>query len=267
MMRVYRQKTEAALAEYAEGFDNAPILADSMRYGLLNGGKRIRPCLLLCTTDMLGGSVETALPFACALEMIHCYSLIHDDLPAMDNDDFRRGKPSTHKQFGEANAILAGDGLLTNAALLLAGCSGFDAAKRAILSGAMDMVGGQSRDLNQTERTEEELHLLHAQKTGALFRAALTAGAIVAGRDDLADTFAKLGNLIGLLFQITDDLLDRQKDLQENKFTYLTFYGEEKSRAFAAEAETEALRLLDPFQNDAAEALRTLIRGMTHRTE
>ena len=131
---------------------------------------------------MLGGTVNEALPFACALEMIHSYSLIHDDLPAMDNDDMRRGQPSTHKAFGEANGILAGDGLLTYAALLLALQPRYDAAKQMILSCALDMVSGQSYDLNDSERSESMLNLLHRKKTGALFCAALSAGAVIAGR-------------------------------------------------------------------------------------
>ena len=184
---------EAALRQYGTRDGLAPLLNESMAYGLLDGGKRIRPRLMLCVVRMLGGDTAKALPFACALEMIHSYSLIHDDLPAMDNDDFRRGKPSNHKQFGEANAILAGDGLLTCAALLLSEQTGYDAAKTEILRAALDMVSGQSYDLNEGERTETFLRVLHEQKTGALFRAAIASGAILAGREDLGPSFESLG--------------------------------------------------------------------------
>ena len=266
MLERYRAKVEAALPACLQG-DYASLLCNSMAYSLLDGGKRIRPCLLLSVCDMLGGDVDPAVPFACALEMIHSYSLIHDDLPAMDNDDFRRGKPSSHKRFGEANAILAGDGLLTAAALLLSEQSGFDAAKEAILNGAMRMVSGQSYDLNATERTEEMLHLLHEQKTGALFRAAVVAGACLAGESDSEGRFARLGDAIGLLFQITDDFLDAEQDRKENKFTYVSFYGEEQSRKYIRETEQTALSLLEPYRGDAAEELRNVIRKMVNRTE
>ena len=267
MMERYRVRVEAALDAACGRGDLAPILRESMRYGLLGGGKRVRPCLLLCTTDMLGGDLETALPFACALETVHCYSLVHDDLPAMDNDDFRRGKPSTHKQFGEANGILAGDGLLTAAALLLSEQNGYDAAKTAILSAALDMVSGQSYDLNPAERSEEFLRTLHRLKTGALFRAATEAGAYLAQRDDLAARFRTLGETIGMLFQITDDLLDAKRDFAEDKLTFVTFYGEEAARTYAANAERDALAIIEAFDNPAADELRRLIRAMTHRTE
>ncbi|MBR0424603.1 MAG: polyprenyl synthetase family protein [Clostridia bacterium] len=267
MMEEYRKRVETALASYADSASAAPILKESMRYGLLNGGKRIRPCLLLCCAQMLGGTVNEALPFACALEMIHSYSLIHDDLPAMDNDDMRRGQPSTHKAFGEANGILAGDGLLTYAALLLALQPRYDAAKQMILSCALDMVSGQSYDLNDSERSESMLNLLHRKKTGALFCAALSAGAVIAGREDLVESFSDLGYTIGLLFQITDDLLDSEKDLAEQKLTYVTYYGRERSLAFAKEAEAKALSILAPYQNEAADTLRAVIAALTNRTE
>ncbi|MBR0081349.1 MAG: polyprenyl synthetase family protein [Clostridia bacterium] len=267
MMESYRAHAEAALKAYSAGEGLAPILAESMRYGLLDGGKRIRPCLLLCTAEMLGADPETTLPFACALEMIHCYSLIHDDLPAMDNDDSRRGKPSTHKQFGEANGILAGDGLLTAAALLLSKQPGHDAAKTAILSAALDMVSGQSYDLNASDRSEAFLRELHRQKTGALFRAATEAAANLADRNDLMPAFAALGETIGMLFQITDDLLDAERDRAEDKLTFVTFYGEDGARAFAAEAERSALATLADFDGAAADELRQLIRALTCRTE
>ena len=267
MLEKYRSAVEAALDAYGKNDTLAPLLNESMRYGLLYGGKRIRPCLLLCVCDMLGGDTKKALPFACALEMIHSYSLIHDDLPAMDNDDYRRGNPSNHKRFGEGNAILAGDGLLTYASLLLAEQTGYDQAKRIILHAALDMVSGQSYDLNETERTEETLHILHAQKTGALFRAAVAAGAVLADKIEYVQAFANLGEWIGLLFQMTDDLLDAEKDKAERKFTYVTFYGEQKTKEYIAEAEQEILAILKQYDNVPANELKEVVRYMTNRTE
>ena len=267
MLKQYLAIIESELPHQMKKEGLAPLLTESMEYGLLSGGKRIRPCLLLHVCKMLGGDIEAAVPYACALEMIHSYSLIHDDLPAMDNDDFRRGRPSNHKQFGEGNAILAGDGLLTEAALLLAKQKGNDAAKEAILSAALDMVSGQSYDLNEISRTEEMLHLLHAQKTGALFRAAFLAGACLAGREDLTELFSKLGQDFGLLFQMTDDLLDAEKDVKENKFTYLTFYGESRTRELIAETEKQIRLGLAAFQNEESEELRSFLHFMTNRTE
>ena len=267
MMAEYRARVEAALGAACDRSGLAPLLRESMRYGVLGGGKRIRPCLLLCTVEMLGSSPDAALPYASALEMIHCYSLIHDDLPAMDNDDFRRGKPSTHKQFGEANGLLAGDGLLTAAALLLSEQPGHDAAKTAILSAALDMVSGQSYDLNPMERSEALLHELHRQKTGALFRAATESAAHLADREDLAPSFAKLGETVGLLFQITDDLLDADRDIAEDKFTFVTYYGAERARAYAEQAAAQALSILAPFENGAADALKKTVRALCQRTE
>ena len=262
----YVTAIESALSEVLEN-RYAPVLTESMRYGLMGGGKRIRPWLLLAVCEMLGGTVKTALPFACALEMIHSYSLVHDDLPSMDNDDMRRGKPSCHKAFCEANAILAGDGLLTAAALLLVKQVGHDEAKAAILTGAMTMVSGQSYDLNETERTERMLHLLHEQKTGALFRAAAQAGVCLAGREDLTETFSAFGDAVGLLFQITDDLLDAEKDRAENKFTYVTLFGEQASRSRLMTTEQTALSILSPYDNAPADAIRAMIRKLAERTE
>ena len=267
MMEQYRSMIETALEQYSEDRALAPLLVKSMRYGLLNGGKRIRPCLLLCVCEMLGGKLEIALSYACALEMIHSYSLIHDDLPAMDNDDYRRGKPSNHKKFGEGNAILAGDGLLTAAALLLTKQNGHDEAKQIILRAALDMVSGQSYDLNAIARNEDTLHILHAQKTGALFRAAVAAGAVLADENMDIDRFAELGEKIGLLFQMTDDLLDAEKDSAEDKFTYLTFYGSEKTKRYIHRIEQEILSILEPYHNEPAHELKAVVRHMTNRTE
>ena len=265
MLNHERAAIEAALSAYLCD-DAAPLLSESMRYSLLDGGKRIRPCLLLLIAKMLGGTEETAMPFACALEMIHCYSLIHDDLPAMDDDDMRRGRPSNHIRFGEANAILAGDGLLTKAALLLASQEGFDAAKQAILSGAYAMVSGQSDDLNLRERSAETLDRIHRRKTGALFVAACRAGAFVSDPAH-ADRMGEFGDTLGLLFQMTDDLLDEEKDRAEDKLTYATYYGREETERRIADAAERAESILAPFEGTEAHTLRELVRALRSRTE
>ena len=259
------ERIEAALRSYMEHDGSAPLLNESMTYGLLDGGKRIRPQLLLLVTAMLGGDEERALPFACAIEMIHSYSLIHDDLPAMDDDATRRGKPSNHVRFGEGNAILAGDGLLTKAGLLLLSQDGYDDAKRAIFEGAYAMVSGQSDDLNLRERSAEALERIHLNKTGALFRAACAAGAYLSDPNQ-AQAMRTFGDCLGLLFQMTDDVLDEEKDRSEDKLTYVTFYGMDETKK-RIEAEYErAAAILAPFQGDAAETLRNLISALRSRT-
>lgn len=265
MMEALRERIERALESFSTD-DTAPLLCESMRYSLLGGGKRIRPCLLLLVSDMLGGKESDALPFACALEMIHCYSLIHDDLPAMDDDAIRRGRPSNHIRFGEANAILAGDGLLTKAALLLAEQNGFDEAKRAILEGAYAMVGGQSDDLNLTDKNAETLERIHAGKTGALFLAACRAGAFLSD-PARAEEMSAFGGTLGLLFQMTDDLLDAKRDREEGKLTYATFYGERETTRFIEDAAKRAAAILTPYHGEAAETLRALISALKTRTE
>ena len=267
MFECYRNIIEDSLIKLLRRANLSPILCESMEYSLIGGGKRIRPCLMLSVTEMLGGDLEKAIPFACALEMIQSYSLVHDDLPAMDNDDYRRGKLSCHKKYGEANGILAGDGLLTEAALILAEQEGYDDAKASILNSALVMVSGQSYDLNESAWSEELLHLLHLQKTGALFCAATTAGAYLAGRPELVPSFAELGKAIGLIFQITDDFLDAEKDALSKKLTFYTYYGKEKSLNYLKDQEAAALKIIEPFQNAASEELQKLIRSLADRKE
>ena len=253
------------LQAYMDADDSAALLNESMRYSLLDGGKRVRPYLLLLIDSMLGGKEETAMPFACALEMIHCYSLIHDDLPAMDDDATRRGKPSNHVKFGEGNAILAGDGLLTKAGLLLLLQNGHEDAKRAIFEGAYAMVSGQSDDLNLRERSAEALDRIHRNKTGALFRAACAAGAYLSDPDQ-AEAMRAFGDSLGLLFQMTDDVLDEGKDRSENKLTYVTFYGIDETKKRIEAEYDRAKAILAPFSGDAAETLRNLISALRSRT-
>lgn len=259
------ERIEAALRMYMEQDDSAPLLNESMAYGLLDGGKRIRSRLLLLVTAMFGGDEECAMPFACALEMIHCYSLIHDDLPAMDDDATRRGKPSNHVRFGEGNAILAGDGLLTKAGLVLLSQNGYDDAKRAIFEGAYAMVSGQSDDLNLRERSAEALDRIHLNKTGALFRAACTAGAYLSDPGQ-AEAMRAFGDSLGLLFQMTDDVLDEEKDRSEDKLTYVTFYGIDETKKRIEAEYDRAKAILAPFTGDAAETLRKLIQSLRSRT-
>lgn len=254
------------------------IVFDAMEYSISAGGKRIRPILLLEFCRVCGGDVQKALPFACALEMIHTYSLIHDDLPCMDNDDFRRGKPSCHKAFGEANALLAGDALLNlafetmlsseidlsaevklKAALFIAKCSG-----------VYGMIGGQVIDLqNEGKDISEELLIrLYKDKTAALLRAAAVGGAILAGADEvkinLANQFAEK---VGLAFQIVDDILDFEgdeavlgkpvgSDEKNNKKTYVAFHGIDNAKEDAKTLTTKALEALENF--DDTEFLREL---------
>jgi geranylgeranyl diphosphate synthase type II len=259
------ERIENALRAYMAEDVSAPLLREAMSYSLLDGGKRIRPQLLLLVTDMFGGREDAAMPFACALEMVHCYSLIHDDLPAMDDDVMRRGKPSNHVRFGEANAILAGDALLTKAGLLLMSQNGYDEAKRAIFEGAYAMVSGQSDDLNLNDHSAETLERIHINKTGALFRAACVAGAYLSDPHK-ADSMRIFGETLGLLFQMTDDLLDEEKDREEGKLTYVTFYGRNETKAFIETEYERASAILAPYTGEAADTLRDLIKSLRSRT-
>src|SRR3954453_956250 len=223
-----RRQIDEAMARYVPVGDDAPSarcparLAEAMRYSLLGGGKRLRPILCLLAAEACGADPAAAMPAACALELVHTYSLIHDDLPAMDDDDLRRGRPTCHKAFDEATAILAGDGLLTLAFELLSRhvrpAAGALACVRALAEGAgpAGLVGGQMADLQAEGRddpTLEALESIHRRKTGALLRASLRMGGIVAGAD--AATLRALetyGHAVGLAFQIVDDLLDVEGD-------------------------------------------------------
>src|ERR1700733_12255589 len=229
----------------------------AMRYSLFAGGKRIRPILCRQSAAAISDSVPSALDAGCALEMIHTYSLIHDDLPALDNDDFRRGKPTCHKVFGEAMAILAGDGLFTLAMQTLVRIEGLDAAARvrlvdelAFASGTVDgMIGGQVTDIEGERQTPtaELLDSIHRAKTGALLRASVRMGAVCAGGDAAQiEALSQYGEHVGLAFQIVDDILDVEestealgktagKDAAQGKITFPAVYGLEASREMAQE--------------------------------
>ena len=250
---------------------NKQVLFDAMSYSVDAGGKRIRPVLLLEFNRICGGKVEDALPFACAMEMIHTYSLIHDDLPCMDDDDMRRGKPSCHKAFGEANALLAGDALLNLAfETMLSSEVNVSpelkikaAATIGRFSGAEGMIGGQVIDLqNEGKDISEELLLtLYRDKTGGLLRAASTAGVILAGGSEqminAADSYAEK---LGLAFQIIDDILDCigdekllgkpiGSDNKNNKTTFVTFHGIEGAKQAAFKLTQDAVSALDAFND------------------
>jgi len=263
-------------------------VVQAMHYSLFAGGKRLRPILCLAAAEAVGGGQEEALPLACALEMIHTYSLIHDDLPAMDDDDLRRGQPTCHKQFDEATAILAGDGLLTEAFYTLAAAAPCFQGREAMLlevqellseaAGYRGMVGGQMLDLMAEGRriTLKELEIVHRLKTGALLTAATRAGALAGGgnRSQVAALTA-YGERFGLAFQITDDLLDVEGEAAEmgkapgmdekrQKATYPALLGLEASRQWAGHLVQEALAELEPFKERAA-PLRELARYLLVR--
>ncbi|MBW4464336.1 MAG: polyprenyl synthetase family protein [Pegethrix bostrychoides GSE-TBD4-15B] len=243
---------------------------ESMRYSLMAGGKRLRPILCLATCELSGGSLEMAMPTACALEMIHTMSLIHDDLPAMDNDDYRRGKLTNHKVYGDDVAILAGDGLLAYAFEYVATQTQQVPPERLLrvvaklgrAVGAAGLVGGQVVDLaceGQPDVSLETLNFIHRHKTGALLEASVLCGAILAGANE-ADQLrlARYAQLIGLAFQIVDDVLDitatqeelgktAGKDLQAQKVTYPSLWGVEESRRQANQLIAEAKAELAPF--------------------
>lgn len=257
---------ERALKGYLQRAGMPLLMQDSMAYSLLDGGKRVRACLLLATAEMLGQTQDAAMPFACALEMVHAYSLVHDDLPAMDDDAERRGKPSSHIRYGEANAILTGDALLTLAMWVLAGTPGHDAAKEAIARGALDMAAGQSMDVNTRPETEQEMIALHQKKTGALFHAAVAAGAIAADADGAAakalDAYA---DALGMLFQLTDDLLDREQDEREGNVSFATLCGEVRTRQLVEHYRAACADALKPF-GEAANELTALADLLSERT-
>lgn len=247
-----------------------------MRYSLLDGGKRLRPLILLSVSDAHGGPRAHAMPAACAIEMIHTYSLIHDDLPAMDDDDFRRGKPSNHKAFDEATAILAGDGLLTAAFEVIARNTPPPLAAKLVLelataAGPIGMVGGQQLDLG----TDGDVHEIHKRKTGALITAAARMGAVAAGAKDLA-SITKYGRSLGLAFQIVDDILDvlgtaRElgktpgKDARQGKKTYPSLYGVEGSKRRAVHCVRAAHRAV-AYLGERGQRLRDLADWVLSRT-
>jgi geranylgeranyl diphosphate synthase, type II len=284
-----RQMIEKALDGYFPADKHQPAnLYRALRYSLLSGGKRIRPLLTLASAEAVGGRPTAVLPFACALEMIHTYSLIHDDLPAMDDDRLRRGQPTSHIVFGEGLAILAGDGLLTEAFRVMTDprqSKGL-AQKRVLqvihgiaeASGVLGMVGGQVADL-ESEGVDADLarvEFIHVRKTGALLLAAVRTGAILAEATPSAlRSLTKYGEYLGLCFQIVDDVLDAEGDTAQTgkegggderhkKATYATVLGVPAARRRAVELRDDALQALARF-GKRAEPLREIARTVVAR--
>jgi geranylgeranyl diphosphate synthase type II len=285
ILRTARLRVDDALGRFVPvvesggGADCPPRLAEAMRYSLLGGGKRLRPVLCLLAAEACGGDPALAIPAACALEMVHTYSLIHDDLPSMDDDDLRRGRPTCHKAFDEATAILAGDGLLTLAFEVVARHTHPAEAAAACVLALAGMVAGQMADLEAEGRddpTVEALEAIHRRKTGALLRASLKMGGIVAGASEpILKALVEYGHAVGLAFQIIDDLLDVEgdeaklgkrvnKDSGLGKWTYPGLLGIAGSRARAKALAEEAAAALAPL-GDRGTTLRTLAMDLLER--
>jgi len=260
----------------------------AMNYSLFAGGKRIRPILCIAGAEAVGGSTDSVVPVACAIELIHTYSLIHDDLPVMDNDDLRRGKPTNHKVFGEAVALLAGDGLLTLSFNLMAGYGAEkEVEKKALLrvidliasaAGYKGMVGGQVVDITYEGKESDPavVEYIHRHKTAALIAASVTAGTILAGGNkDEEKSINRYGQQIGLAFQIADDILNVEgdkglmgkgtgSDKEKGKITYPSVFGTAESKKIQKELINNAIESLKRFDN-RAEPLRDLARYIINR--
>jgi len=273
-------RVEAAMRGWFDTWHGAPPrLVEAMAYSLFAGGKRLRPGLALGACELLCGDDTPALPAACAIEMIHTYSLIHDDLPAMDDDDLRRGMPTCHVKFGEAMAILAGDTLMTMAFDVLADTGRTDVIREiARASGVNGMAGGQILDLEAEENPVDlaGLQAIHRAKTGALIRCSVRSGGMLGGADAAQlDALTRYGEAIGLAFQIADDVLDIVgneadigkpvgSDAKQHKVTYPVLVGIDESRRLATEAMDEAIAALDLF-GGGADTLRDLARYIVVR--
>lgn len=263
-------------------------LHEAMRYSLFAGGKRVRPILCIASCEAVGGDIDTVMPVASAIELIHTYSLIHDDLPAMDNDDYRRGRPTNHKMYGEAIAILAGDALLTLAFVLLSdkglnkridSDSLLSIIKRlSSASGSAGMVGGQAADIQASgkEVNLPEVEYIHIHKTGALIRASVCIGAIAgnASKDELS-ALTRYGEAIGLAFQIADDILDIEgskdeigkdvgSDIAKEKVTYPSVIGISESKKLAKGLIDKSIEAISTL-GDKAEPLREIARYIVER--
>ena len=273
----YKELIESKLTSYLPDCgEYASLLKDAMSYSLDVGGKRLRPVLLLAACDAAGGDVDRALPYACAIEFIHTYSLIHDDLPAMDDDDMRRGKPSNHKVYGEAMAILAGDGLLNSAAELISeqalslkgdaeslyahARAAHEIMKRA---GASGMIAGQTADVTSDNKkaSAELVRFIEDHKTADLITAPVRAGMMLAKADDkMLEDFSKYGACLGVAFQILDDILDVEgdykllgktlgKDADQGKCSYVNVHGMDAARAELRMLTDEAKSAISGYEN------------------
>jgi geranylgeranyl diphosphate synthase type II len=293
MIAAYSASSQARVNAALETLFNAPLpelarLYEAMRYSVMNGGKRVRPLLAYAACEALGGQAEQASGAACAVELVHAYSLVHDDLPAMDDDDLRRGQPTTHKKFDEACAILAGDGLqsLAFSALLdprLSDCSSDIRLQMvtalAHAAGPAGMVGGQAIDLGSVglKLDQTALEQMHRHKTGALIEVSVRLGALASGRaqPDQLQALQTYAQAIGLAFQVQDDILDVESDtatlgkrqgadIARDKPTYPALLGLDAAKAYALELRDQALQALRPF-DAAAEPLRELARYIVER--
>jgi geranylgeranyl diphosphate synthase type II len=270
-----QQRVEMALDRFLPSLDSyPPRLMDAMRYSVFAGGKRLRPILMLAATEAVGGETEAILPAACAIECVHTYSMIHDDLPAMDDDDLRRGKPTNHVVYGEAMAILAGDALLTHAFELLSRAPLVDRFSASILlqvhqclaraAGGFGMIGGQVIDII-SEGQEVDLatvEYIHRHKTAALIEASVVMGGLLGGgTDEEVQTLRTYGHQIGWAFQIADDILDVEgdaailgkavgRDAELAKATYPAVVGVDVSRQRARELMEEGIHALDVLRHD-----------------
>ena len=272
------ERIEEALESYLpEGDGYINTVVEAMRYSLMSGGKRVRPVLTIEFAKLCGGTEEAAMPFACAVEMIHASSLIHDDLPCMDDDDLRRGKPTNHKVFGEAAAVLAGDALLTHAfdTVLCKKAVELNSYEKCVKAGkilshcvgAEGMIGGQIIDLESENRAVdiERLRVMDKKKTGALIKAACLMGCISAGADEKKLAAASVyAENIGITFQIVDDILDVVSDeetlgkpigsdQENNKSTYVSLLGLDECRRISSALTEEAIASLSQFEGDTAE--------------
>ncbi len=293
----FLQQLEKMNKEVSNALDDYLCIEDSlgadifkaMKYSLMAGGKRLRPILALAVCDMLGGNVSTVMPYACAIEMIHTYSLIHDDLPAMDNDDYRRGIPTNHKVFGEAMAILAGDALLNRAYELMLSSTAVNEDKlkqrveamRIIAegSGANGMIRGQVIDLESEGKTisKDTLEYMHRCKTGALIKAPVLSSAVLCGaRDDEIKQLEIYAENIGLAFQIKDDIMDVSSSLEEmgkaagrdaacGKTTYVTLYGVVRANVLLNETISQAVNAVECF-GQRADFLKKLANFIKERS-
>ena len=278
------QRVERALEAWV-GVDAPAGLGEAMRYAVLDGGKRLRPLLVLAASEAVGGNGQAALRAACAVELIHAYSLVHDDMPCMDNDVLRRGKPTVHVKYGEAGALLAGDALQALAfELLTPQDDGVPEAMQARLcrllahaAGSAGMAGGQAIDLASVgvKLNEDQLRQMHRLKTGALLQASVLMGAATGGAD-VAASLGDYGAAIGLAFQVVDDILDvtadsatlgktAGKDAEQDKPTYVSILGLERSRAYAHELHAQALAALQASGLADTRALRALADMVVNR--
>lgn len=287
-MKYYAEYTEKKIEEYNRLNDETirqKTVVEAMNYSLEAGGKRLRPVLVYAFCEACGGDYKKVTAPACAVEMIHTFSLIHDDLPAMDNDDFRRGKPSCHKRFGEAEAILAGDALAILPFEIIANDDKLSSDEKikiisvlANASGKSGMIGGQIIDMENERRSdvdEDNLKNMYRGKTGAIIMASCVMGCIGAGADDFHIEKAKeYAYQLGLAFQIIDDILDVTStseilgkpvgsDNEENKTTFVTLYGVERAKEIAEEITDRALKILENFENN--EFLKELTEKMLVR--